>query len=520
MTQFLRYLAWAGKTSWPLYAASVLATNVVGALAVATFLRFLTPLPSAQELTNPNTTTAMLYLGYFIFAVLAGIALTLVFFAPVLRWQRTPEAYDPNMVRDLVLRIPTLQTVTGAVLWLIGVVVFSLVALQYSTRWAITVGVTASLGGLMVCLMTYMEAERLVRPVAARALQRGAPDHSHLNPMSRRLMVTWMLTSAVPVVGILLLLFAEATNFFPGDANDIIPALIALAVTMLLTGFAGTRLYSMAVVDPIRELQYAINRVRRGETDTNVRIYDSSEIGVLQAGFNEMMRGLRERQRVSDLFGRYVGTEVARRALEEKPELGGESRQVAVLFVDVIGSTGFATQKAPQHVVKALNEFFDRVVEGVHRNKGIINKFEGDAALAVFGAPLPLDDVAGHALAAARELREELQGMEFEAGIGVAAGSVVAGHIGARDRFEYTVIGDAVNQAARLTDLAKNTPGRCLTSAATVREANEAEQARWTMLKSVELRGRREMTQLARPTRKTMAEEETEVESPTENGTA
>lgn len=96
--------------------------------------------------------------------------------------------------------------------------------------------------------------------------------------------------------------------------------------------------------------------------------------------------------------------------------------------------------------------------------------------------------------------------MELQAGIGVAAGHVVAGHIGGHDRFEYTVIGDAVNQAARLTDLAKDTPGRVLTSAATLRGANEAEQARWTVLKSVELRGRREMTQLARPIRPTMAD--------------
>ena len=142
----------------------------------------------------------------------------------------------------------------------------------------------------------------------------------------------------------------------------------------------------------------------------------------------------------------------------------------------------------------------------MHKHRGIINKFEGDAALAVFGAPLPLDDIAGHALATARELRAELRGLRLQSGIGVAAGHVVAGHIGARDRFEYTVIGDAVNQAARLTDLAKDTPGRVLTSAATLRRANEVEQARWTVLKSVELRGRKEMTQLARPIRPTLAD--------------
>ncbi|KAB1502901.1 adenylate/guanylate cyclase domain-containing protein [Corynebacterium sp. 320] len=514
MSQFVQYLKWSMKTAWPLYALTILFTNGLGAMGVATFLRFLMPLPSAQLVTDINTTTATLYAAYFAFALVAGVITTLIFFAPVLRWQRNPSAYDPNMMRDLVLRIPTLQTVTGAVLWGIGVAMFTVVAAHQTTQWAIAVAITGVLGGLMVQLMTYMEAQRLVRPVAARALMAGAPDHSKILPVGRRLMLTWALTTAVPVVGMLLVLWGDDSGFFasaaPGWSPNVRPALIALAGTTLISGMFGTYLFGMSIADPIRELQYAINNVRRGSVDTVVRIYDSSEVGVLQAGFNEMMRGLRERQRVSDLFGRYVGTEVAKRALEEKPELGGETRHAAVLFVDVVGSTSYAKENTPEHVVKALNEFFDRVVDVVHRNKGIINKFEGDAALAMFGAPLPLDDVAGHAMAAARELRAELKDLEFEAGIGVAAGTVVAGHIGAKDRFEYTVIGDAVNTAARITDLAKDTPGRCLTTAATLREANEAEQARWTLLKSVELRGRREMTQLARPIRPTLADRDGE----------
>ncbi|MCI1255450.1 MAG: HAMP domain-containing protein [Corynebacterium provencense] len=511
MRRLARYLRWAWGTSWPLYALSVLVVNVFGALAVATFLRFLVPLPGAREFLSVSTLTASLYVGYFGFAIIVGVGMTLYFFTPVLGWERAPDSYDPTMIRRLVLRIPGFQALLGAVLWLVGVVIFTVVAMaEVSRSWALTVAVTAILGGAMVVLLTYMVAERMVRPVAARALKPELGSEGRIAPLSRQITFVWILTSAVPVIGVVLMVVAQASGFFGGDATEILPGVLALSLTELFTGFSGTRLMTMTVVDPIRELQVAMNRARRGDNDAKVRIYDSSEIGVLQAGFNEMMTGLRERERVRELFGRYVGDEVARRALEEKPTLGGENRQVGVLFVDVVGSTGFAVSREPQEVVRALNRFFDIVVEVVHRNRGIINKFEGDAALAVFGAPLPLDDIAGHTLAAARELKTELAEQELPAGIGAAVGPVVAGHIGAKNRFEYTVIGDAVNAAARLTDVAKETPGRVLTTAGTVRQANEAEQARWTMLKSVELRGRREMTQLARPIRPTMAEREAE----------
>ena len=342
--------------------------------------------------------------------------------------------------------------------------------------------------------------------MAAQAVARRFEDATLEPPIKYRLISTWLMTSGVPLVGILLVLIAQRTGLFSGTAGDLVPAITALALTALATGFIGTSFAVMSVVDPIVELQHAINRVRRGENDAEVDIYDGSELGVLQAGFNEMMRGLRERQRVRDIFGRYVGVEVAQRALEERPELGGEDRKVAVLFIDVIGSTTFAVNHSPEEVVEELNKFFEHVVEVVHRNKGIINKFQGDAALAVFGAPLNVYDSASMALQAARELRGELRGLELQAGIGVAAGHVVAGHIGGADRFEYTVIGDAVNEAARLTELAKDTPGQVLTNSSTLRGATEAEQARWTLMKSIELRGRRRMTQLARPIRPTLAE--------------
>lgn len=498
----MRRLKWLLRTSWPLYSASVLVSNVVGAVAITLFVGVLVPMPELSQLGYLPAVVG----GYFAFAVIVGATASILMFQPVLRWQRNPDAHDANLARNLVMRLPTHQALLCALVWAVGIGLVAGVAYNTSARLALVICLSTTLTGAVVVMFTFLEAQRLVRPVAAIALTRGLDSSTMEPPLEHRLHLTWLLTTGAPLLGIMLMISGQRAGYFTEDAMDILPAIIALSGTALATGYIATALVTASVVDPIRELQDAINHVRRGEHDTQVQIYDGSEIGVLQAGFNEMMRGLRERQRVRDLFGRYVGAEVARRAMEERPTLGGEDRKVAVLFVDVIGSTTFAVNHTPEEVVAELNKFFEHVVRVVHRHKGIINKFQGDAALAIFGAPLPVADSAGHALAAARELRQELKNMELECGIGVASGHVVAGHIGGHARFEYTVIGDAVNQAARLTELAKDTPGRVLTSAKTLRDANEAEQARWTVLKSVELRGRKEMTQLARPVRPTLAD--------------
>ncbi|PQM75696.1 adenylate/guanylate cyclase domain-containing protein [Corynebacterium sp. J010B-136] len=506
MSRVMRGLFWLMSTSWPIYAAIVLGTNIVGAVAIMTFVVYFLPMPEIREFTTNFDNLLGLGFAFVIFAVIVGMAATILLFRPVWDWQRNPDNHDPNMVRNLVMRIPIYQSAVAALVWLIGIGITVAITSASDATLGLVVAVASILAGMVVVLITYLQAERMVRPVAATALARRFEDSTLEPPIKQRLYLSWIMSTGVPLLGIVLVFLAQVGGIFTDDANAILPAVVALTLTALGTGAMATAYSTMSVVDPIYELQDAINRVRRGERHVEVDIYDGSELGVLQAGFNEMMRGLHERQRLRDLFGRYVGDEVAQRAMDERPELGGEDRKVAVLFIDVIGSTTFAVNNTPERVVEELNNFFEHVVEVVHRNKGIINKFQGDAALAIFGAPLNVYDSTSLALQAARELRHELRDMELQAGIGVAAGHVVAGHIGGLDRFEYTVIGDAVNEAARLTELAKDTPGRVLTNASTLKNANETEQARWTFMKSIELRGRRRMTQLARPIRATLAD--------------
>jgi adenylate cyclase len=141
------------------------------------------------------------------------------------------------------------------------------------------------------------------------------------------------------------------------------------------------------------------------------------------------------------------------------------------------------------------------VVEEVDQRKGLVNKFIGDAALAVFGAPVEHDDHAGAALAAARAMATRLaeEVPDLEAGIGVSTGEAVAGNVGGESRYEYTVIGDAVNAAARLTELAKDVDGRVLASWESVEAADDDEAARWERHDTVTLRGRSSETVTAVP---------------------
>src|SRR5581483_9014560 len=184
--------------------------------------------------------------------------------------------------------------------------------------------------------------------------------------------------------------------------------------------------------DPITSLRAAVARVEQGDLDQDVEVDDGSEVGLLQAGFNRMLAGLREREEIRDLFGRQVGEGVVRHALEHGVELGGEAREAAIRFVDLQGSTRIAAERDPADVVSMLNDFFAVVVEVAASHGGWINKFEGDAALCVFGAPLRDPACATKALAAGRELSTRLQERmpEVRAGIGISAGRVVAGNVG------------------------------------------------------------------------------------------
>jgi len=418
--------------------------------------------------------------------------------APLWRLVAEERAFTPSE-RDMVLREPLRELIVPALLWGGAAVFFAAIELPESPKHAIEMSTTIALGGLTTCAVIYLLTERLMRPVTARALADAPSEHLVGPGVRARLITAWALASGIPMLGLALVAIAALDEVV--DTTALAVSILIVAVGGLVAGAFVSVLSAHSLAEPIAAVRSALGRVHAGDFDVEVAVDDGSEIGLLQAGFNEMAAGLRERELLRDLFGRHVGEDVARRALDEGVSLGGEVREVAVLFVDLVGSTKLAAQRPAKEVLALLNRFFAVVVDVVEAHGGWVNKFEGDAALCVFGAPTEEADAAGRALTAGRRLggclRHELP--ELDAGIGISAGPAVAGNVGAERRLEYTVIGDPVNEASRLCELAKRRPERVIASGSAVSRASSAEAGRWSLGETTVLRGRLAPTVLARP---------------------
>ena len=416
-----------------------------------------------------------------------------------LRWaieERAPTAEDE---RNTFLA-PWRLAMYDLVLWGIGTVVYTILYGLANTLFIPRFLLVVSFSGVLVATASYLLAEFALRPIAAQALEAGPPPRRFSAGIMGRTMVVWFLGSGVPVIGIGLLAMFQILLRNLTETEFAVGVLIMCFATLIF-GCALMWILAWLTATPVRVVRAALRRVEQGNLRGNLVVFDGTELGELQRGFNAMVDGLRERERVRDLFGRHVGREVALAAERERPKLGGEERHVAVVFIDIVGSTQLVTTQPPTEVVEVLNRFFAIVVEEVDRHRGLVNKFEGDASLAIFGAPNHLDSPEDEALAAARRIAERLAGemRELDAGIGVAAGQVVAGNVGAKERFEYTVIGEPVNEAARLCELAKSRPGKLLATAGAIECASEEESARWSLDDTVTLRGYERSTRLAAP---------------------
>jgi len=284
-------------------------------------------------------------------------------------------------------------------------------------------------------------------------------------PLRTRLLV------ALPMINLVTgLVVAALTSDGGGGANLGLDVMVALLVATTIS-LELTVLFSKSILRPLNDLEHAVRRVREGDFGVSVPVTTGDELGDLAASFNLMVKGLAERERIREAFGTYLDKEVAEYILSDGFTEEGVEVEVSILFCDVRDFTEFAAGAGAQQVVAALNGLFEVIVPIIARQGGHIDKFEGDGLLAVFGAPEPFLDHADRAVRAACEIgtavNEQGQAGQLRVGVGVNTGTVIAGAVGGAGRLNFSVIGGAVNIAARVEARTRETNDNILITADT-----------------------------------------------------
>ncbi|MCP4131043.1 MAG: HAMP domain-containing protein [bacterium] len=260
--------------------------------------------------------------------------------------------------------------------------------------------------------------------------------------------------------------FAEVDRAFEAvyrlQKQNILLTIIVLSLALLIVYY-----FARGLTTPIKRLVSATREIEQGEFEVEFddKKMPGDEIGLLMRSFRDMGQGLAEREKMKDALGKFVNPEIARMAMEGEIELGGERKEVAIFFSDIRSFTAISENLEPEEVVEFLNQYMTRMVDCVDQTNGVVDKFIGDAVMAVWGAPVSHGNDTENAINGSLMMRKSL--MEFNVGrggpkkpiikigSGINTGAVLAGQIGSDNKMEYTVIGDAVNLASRIEALNK-----------------------------------------------------------------
>lgn len=252
-----------------------------------------------------------------------------------------------------------------------------------------------------------------------------------------------------------------------------------------------------------------MKRVEDGHAVAPLPVMTSNEVGQLTLGFNRMMKGLDERDRIKGLFGQYLTTEVSQAILDGRVNLGGDRYDVTVLFTDIRDFTALAERLSPEDVFAFLNQYLDAMIEVLVARGGFIDKFLGDGILTVFGLPVRSDTHAEAAFLAARDMQARLADLNAQRvaagqvpiaiGSGLHSGPVIAGNVGSSRKLQFTVIGDTVNLASRIEGLNRTWSSSVTLSAETWSQLPPDLQALpFVVEENVEIRGKKDPVTLYR----------------------
>ncbi|MRX44885.1 adenylate/guanylate cyclase domain-containing protein [Agromyces kandeliae] len=484
--------------------------STFGALIVFLYFSLIDPIPVDDEAVRSIETEGIVTFAVVGAVILVGaLAMVIWLGRPIRKWlalieDGTPASEMPPRVARLVVVWPLVGASLVAVSSLL-VAVF--LAILYDDPGNF-VGI--AIGGAVGTTIVYFGTDLIWRQQVPTFFPDG---HLSSIPAFRLLVRRRLLLAFILIGGLtptLLVVLSQVRTRAVLDAENpqaILDNLVVVQLFILGVGLAAglitAVLVARAIVGPLQALEVAMGRVEGGELDTTVVVATNDELGYLGERFNVMTDGLRQGERLRELFGLYVSAEVAQAAVETGAGLGGTLVDCSVVFSDIRDFTTLSERMPPARLVEVINRYMTAMVSVVVDHGGVVTRFGGDSILAVFGTPLnPMGDHADRAVRAAFGMRRALAAFNreatidrlpnLEAGIGIASGPVIAGNIGGKERIEYTVMGDAVNLAARLEDRTKDAGAPILMSAETYRAIDGHQDLPARALTDLQIKGKRD----------------------------
>ena len=485
--------------------------NIVGALLTFFYFNIIDPVPSGVD---PLTRLEPDDPGLFLLAVV--ITFTVVarwrnnYHKPISTWYRrlssgVAVAEVPDKVRRAVLNIPAFTAASSGVAWVLVGVFFASLAQSYRQF----VGI-ALVGGIFTTTLLYLVVDLLWRPIIPLFFPEGkiSSTKAFRLPVLGRLLLVFLLIGFLPPIMLMSLSWGRAQALLSTASplailNNMFYLQIFVLVVSLVASVSLAIFVTHSITAPLKSLQMAMARVAQNDLNVQVPVTLNDELGYLTERFNAMVEGLKQGERLRQLFSLYVSPEVARRAMETGAGLGGELVTCTILFSDLRGFTHLSEQMNPERLLELINRYMTRMVKVITVHGGIVTRFGGDSLMVVFGSPLnPSKDHAINAVNAALEMDRELAVFNQEQvssglptltmGIGIASGPAVAGNIGGIERIEYTVMGDATNLASRLQDMTKELNVPVLLSESTYQSAFRFSDVRAQAIPGITIRGKQE----------------------------
>lgn len=495
-------------------ALPVVPTNLLGAIVVYAYFNWIDPIlgPAPQP---PEIRQFLLFVAVATTLIAANFVLSAQWLGPLRRWSRwlregLDAAQVPADIRRRALNAPLASAVLTMASWLVaGIFYFP---------YLLFVGVTPAeagrsfvglvfVAGPFTSAIAFLVSEFYWRRQVPLFFPDGRLDRTGVLriPIRVRMGATFLVTAVFPLVIMLLVDLSLARRFdgaLDGETAALwwtfVRAQVFIVAVTLVASLVMALMAARFINRPVQALRQAMARVGTGDLDVAVPVRSTDELGELNEHFNAMVRDLRRASRIGELFGRYVSPVVARHALERGIAFGGAVVHATAMFADLRGFTALTEHQPPAAVVELLNDYYAIVERVCGDEGGVITQFLGDGVVVVFGGPLvPVPDHARRAVRAAialqralaRQPRVEGGPERLEAGIGICTGDMIAGNLGSASRVTYTVVGDAVNQAARLQVKTRDLPASILVTASTYRAFGDADGVRFAPQGSVPLKG-------------------------------